>query len=99
MAKELAALGYPGFAYMRGGRKRNPGEVLFCALAQENLEPCLTEALPWILLKYADLDWTWLVGAVKQHDLQNRLEFLTALAFIGRFEERGPFRHSIAEAV
>src|SRR5437870_12280155 len=24
LAKELAALGYPGFAYMRGGRKRNP---------------------------------------------------------------------------
>src|SRR6476660_2713638 len=28
LARELAALGYPGFAYMRGGWKRNPSEVL-----------------------------------------------------------------------
>src|SRR5260370_31908928 len=42
MAKELAALGYPGFAYLRGGRTRNPAEVLFCALAQNHLEPRLT---------------------------------------------------------
>ena len=80
MAKDLAALGYPGFAYMRGGRRRNPAEVLFNALAQNNLEPRLTEALPWVLVQYADLDWNWLVSAVKQHDLQNRLGFLTALA-------------------
>jgi transcriptional regulator with XRE-family HTH domain len=80
MAKELAALGYPGFAYLRGGRRRNPAEFLFRALAQNDLEPRLTEALPWVLLQYADLDWNWLVGAVKQHDLQNRLGFLTTLA-------------------
>jgi transcriptional regulator with XRE-family HTH domain len=80
MAKQLAALGYPGFAYMRGGRRRNPAEVLFCALAQNNLEPRLIEALPWVLSQYADLDWNWLVGAVKQHDLQNRLGFLITLA-------------------
>src|SRR5260370_40286527 len=42
MAKDLAALGYPGFAYLRGGRRRNPAEVLFCALAQNHLEPRLT---------------------------------------------------------
>src|SRR5215475_13469720 len=28
LARELAALGYPGFAYMKGGRKRNPVDVL-----------------------------------------------------------------------
>ena len=80
MARELAALGYPGFAYMRGGRQRNPAEVLFCGLAQDNLEPRLTEALPWVLLRYEDLDWKWLVSAAKQHDLQNRLGFVTSFA-------------------
>src|SRR5712691_3272227 len=28
LAKSLSSLGYPGFAYLHGGRKRNPGEVL-----------------------------------------------------------------------
>src|SRR5258708_34050988 len=30
-AKELAALGYPGFACMRAGRRRNPAAALFVA--------------------------------------------------------------------
>jgi hypothetical protein len=31
-------------------------------------------------LQYPDLDWDWLVSAVKQHDLQNRLGFVTTFA-------------------
>ena len=46
-ARQLGALGYPGFSYMRGGHKRNPAELLLTALAQENLESRLVEALPW----------------------------------------------------
>ncbi len=80
LAAELAALGYPGFSYLHSRRKRNPAEVLFFALAQKDLEPRLTEALFWVVLRYPDLDWDWLLTVVKQHDLQNRLGFVTTFA-------------------
>src|SRR5271165_1964032 len=38
LPQQLAALGYPGFAYLRGAIKRNPAEVLVTALAEDNLE-------------------------------------------------------------
>ena len=58
LARDLAALGYPGFAYLRsrGARLVNPAVVLLSALAQDDLEPRLVEALPWLLLRYWDLD-------------------------------------------
>jgi transcriptional regulator with XRE-family HTH domain len=80
VAEELSALGYPGFSYLRSRRKRNPAEVLLSALAQGDLESRLSEALPWVVLQYPDLDWDWLVSAAKQHDLQNRLGFVTTFA-------------------
>ena len=40
----------------------------------------LTEALPWVLLQYPDLDWKWLVSQAKANELQNKLGFLTSLA-------------------
>lgn len=80
LAVELAALGYPGFAYLRSGHKKNPAEVLASALSNADLDSRLTEALPWVLLHYPNLDWQWLVKAVKLHDLQNRLGFVTNVA-------------------
>ncbi len=81
LAQQLAALGYPGFAYLRPySRKRNPAEVLLIALAQDNLEARLVEALPWLLLHYWDLDANWLVAQAKSHNLQNRLGFVVSLA-------------------
>jgi transcriptional regulator with XRE-family HTH domain len=81
LAEELAALGYPGFAYLRKPRSgKNPGEVLLMALAQGHLEARLFEALPWLLLKFWDLDANWLVEQAKLHDLQNRLGFVVTLA-------------------
>src|SRR6202051_856905 len=80
VAEELSALGYPGFSYLRSRRKRTPAEVLLSALAQGDLESRLSEALPWVVLQYPDLDWDWLVSAAKQHDLQNRLGFITTFA-------------------
>jgi len=81
LGEQLAALGYPGFAYLRSrGVKKNPGEVLLTALAQKDLEPRLVEALPWLLLRYWDMDASWLVDQAKRLDLQNRLGFLTSLA-------------------
>lgn len=81
LAADLAGLGYPGFAYLRKRRTgRNPGEVLLSALAQEDLEARLFEALPWLVLKYWDMDTGWLAGQAKLHDLQNRLGFVVSLA-------------------
>jgi transcriptional regulator with XRE-family HTH domain len=80
LALDLAALGYPGFSHLKGGRKKNPAQILLSALSTENLNSRLTEALPWLLLTYPDLDWQSLVKEVKVRDLQNRLGFLTSVA-------------------
>jgi transcriptional regulator with XRE-family HTH domain len=82
LAEELAALGYPGFAYLhrrrRAGR-RNPAETLLAALAQNDLEARTAEALPWLLLAHPDLDAAWLAEEAHRHNLQNRLGFMVAL--------------------
>ena len=80
MTAYLAGLGYPGLAYLRPAKKRNPAEVLFTALSCEDLESRLTEALPWVVLEYPDLDWDWLVRAAKVQNFQNRLGFVTSMA-------------------
>ena len=82
VARDLAALGYPGFAHLRPTRwkPRNPSEVLLAALAQDSLDARLVEALPWLVLKYWPLDRDWLVRHAKLHDLQNRLGFVITLA-------------------
>jgi transcriptional regulator with XRE-family HTH domain len=82
LARDLAGLGYPGFAYLRSHRwtPKNPGEVLLGALAQDDLAPRLVEALPWLVLRYSTLDWSWVVREAKMRDLQNRLGFVVGLA-------------------
>jgi transcriptional regulator with XRE-family HTH domain len=80
LAAGLAALGYPGFSHVKRGRRANPAQLLFAALRMHNLEPRLSEALPWVVWQYPDLDWTWLVTRAKLHDLQNRLGFVVGLA-------------------
>lgn len=81
LAAELAALGYPGLSHLKPGRlKRNPAEVLLSALSRDELDTRLVEALPWVVLKFPDLDWQWLTNAAKVNDLQNRLGFVTGLA-------------------
>jgi transcriptional regulator with XRE-family HTH domain len=82
-AKQLAALGYPGFASMRSAWKRNPLQVLLDALAQDNLEARLTEALPWLLTNYANMrnaNRDWLLEQARVRNLTNRLGFLVTLA-------------------
>jgi transcriptional regulator with XRE-family HTH domain len=89
LACDLASLGYPGYAYLRSrAARKNPGEVLLTALAQNNLEPRVVEALPWLLLEYGDMDFTWLVTQAKTLDLQNRLGFVASLA--RRVSAKGP---------
>lgn len=79
LARQLAGLGYPGFAHLRG-LKANPAAVLLEALVQDDLAVGLAEALPWVVLTYPDMDWSWLVREVKLRDAQNRLGFVVALA-------------------
>ena len=77
---DLGALGYPGFAYLRGKVKKNPAAVLLDALSEANLDARVTEGLPWLALTYADMDWDWLVRNAKVRDRQNRLAFAVSLA-------------------
>jgi len=91
-AKQFASLGYPGFASIRSARKRNPVQVLLDALAQDNLEPRLTEALPWLLMNYANMSKTnrdWLLEQARLRNLTNRLGFVITLAMqiLARKEE------------
>jgi transcriptional regulator with XRE-family HTH domain len=80
VAEALGRLGYPGFAHLRRGARWHPAQVLLAALAQANLETRLAEALPWVVLHYADLNWDWLLERVKVKDVQNRLGFVVTLA-------------------
>jgi transcriptional regulator with XRE-family HTH domain len=82
LVRDLAALGYPGFTYLRPRtwRPKNPGEVLLTALAQEDLESRLVEALPWLVLTFWPLNQERLVREAKLLDLQNRLGFVVTLA-------------------
>ena len=98
LAADLAGLGYPGFAYLRTRRNpRNPSELLLSALAQDQLEARLFEALPWLVLKYWEMDPEWLVQQAKLHDLQNRLGFVVSLA--RKAGARSPYRNPKRDAV
>lgn len=80
-AEDLGELGYPGYAYLGAKRwKRNPCELLLLGLSQQDLEARLVEALPWLLMRYWDVDTRWLVDQSKLRDLQNRLGFVVGLA-------------------
>lgn len=81
LAHELASLGYPGFAHLRGkARKTNPANFLLTALLQRNLEARVAEGLPWLLLRYPDMPRDWLVRESRARVLQNRLGFAVTLA-------------------
>jgi transcriptional regulator with XRE-family HTH domain len=79
-ASALGAVGYPGFAYLRNRRSLNPADLLLRVLRAGDVDARVVEALPWVLLKYPDLDWTSLLREAKADDLQNRLGFLVSVA-------------------
>jgi transcriptional regulator with XRE-family HTH domain len=88
LAEDTALLGYPGYAYLRPHTaKKNPAEVLLTALAQKELEPRLAESLPWLLLKYWDMDLDWVAARAKEFSLQNRLGYVVSVA--RKMAERG----------
>ena len=81
-AQALSGLGYPGFAHekCRRGMQMNPAAFLLAALDQDELVARVVEALPWVPIRYADMDWDWLVAGAKAGDRQNRLGFVVGLA-------------------
>lgn len=79
-ARALGSLGYAGFRYLRGVRLLNPAEVAVRVLRSRDVEARVVEALPWLFVRYPDLDWDWLVREAKVDDLQNRLGFLVTVA-------------------
>ena len=81
LASEIAALGYPKLAHAKGKTsKKNPAEVLLTGLSAEDLDSRLVEALPWLVAKYADLDWKETIRIAKINDLQNRLGLIVNVA-------------------
>lgn len=80
LTADLSALGYPGFAYWKPSRKKNPADVLLSGLNADERAARLVEALPWLPFRFPDLDWNALVMTAKAHDLQNRLGFVTNVA-------------------
>jgi len=80
LANDLASLGYPGFAHLKSKNKRTPEEVLLSALSSHSLASRAAEALPWLLLRYSDLDWPTLINTANAKRLQNKLGFVTCLA-------------------
>jgi transcriptional regulator with XRE-family HTH domain len=76
----LAALGYEPYGYLRKGVADNPAVVTLEALSQRDLDARVAEALPWVLRRYPDLSWTWLVDHAKRRNLQNRLGFVVSVA-------------------
>ena len=79
-ARCLGALGYPGFSYLKAQPDRNPAEFLVDALMQPDLDSRVAKGLPWLVFKYTNMNWNWLVKSAKLHDLQNRLGFTVTLA-------------------
>jgi transcriptional regulator with XRE-family HTH domain len=80
LARSLAALGYPAFSHLRGGRKVNPAELVLDVLSHQDLDVRLVEAVPWVLLAYPNLNWYWLIREAKCLNLQNRLGFVVYMA-------------------
>lgn len=80
LAAGLASLGYPGFRQLAGTPAHNPATILLAAITSDNVEVRVLEALPWLAVKYHNLDWEWLIREAKVRDAQNRLGFVVTLA-------------------
>jgi hypothetical protein len=79
-AKQLAALGYPGFSYLRSDAHVDAADMVFTMLASHDLDVRLVEGLPWVLAHEPELDWPQLLHNVVETSVQNRLGYLVYLA-------------------
>ncbi len=79
-SRALGALGYAGFAYLRARKALNPAELLLRVLRSPDVDARVLEALPWLVVRYPNLEWPWLLQQAKLHDIQNRLGFVLCVA-------------------
>jgi len=81
LAHALAELGYPGFSHLR--TKRNfltPEQVVIETLSSGEVEVRILEALPWLLVRFPDLEWDLLTATALAHGWQNRLGYIASIA-------------------
>jgi transcriptional regulator with XRE-family HTH domain len=76
----LGRLGYSGFAYLKGAARMNPAALLMAALDVEDLDSRVVEGLPWVALRFPEMDWDWLTSNAKLRNRQNRLAFVVSIA-------------------
>jgi len=76
--RELAALGYPGFAHLEpSGRRRRPEDLFLEVLRRPEADARVAEAMVWLARRYGrEMDWVWLVRQAKLYDLTNRVGFV-----------------------
>jgi transcriptional regulator with XRE-family HTH domain len=81
LPKLLGSLGYAAFEYLADRRAlANPAAVVLASLKSPDVSARVTEALPWVLVKFPELDWNWLLAEAKLANVQNRLGYLVSLA-------------------
>lgn len=80
LVRGLSALGYPGYTHVRSRSVANPAFVVLEAVSQDDVDARVTLALPWVLARFPELDWDWLVNNAKLRNAQNRLGFVVSLA-------------------
>ena len=80
LSSNIAALGYPKFSYLKKSVKVNPALVLIAALKLDDLDGRIVETLPWLIFRFADMNWMAIFRHAKMHDAQNRLGLLLSLA-------------------
>jgi hypothetical protein len=69
------------------------------ALAQSNLEARVAEALPWLVFRYPEMNFEWLVPQARMKNLQNRLGFTVTLARLaGRRDNVAPLERVLGES-
>jgi hypothetical protein len=77
----LARLGYPGFAHRRSDEPAPaPVQLLTEILSSGDVDARTLEALPWLLVRFTDVDWKVLVAAAVAQGWQNRLGYMTSCA-------------------
>jgi transcriptional regulator with XRE-family HTH domain len=96
LATALANLGYTAFPKPARTTAHNPAVILLAAIAADDLEVRVLEALPWLAIQFHNLDWEWLMRESKLRDLQNRLGFIVTLARqLARKQDDGPAAHQL----
>ncbi len=92
LARRLSGLGYPGYQHLRSEGSVNPAEVLLEALSAPQFNTRICRALPWVIARYPELEWNWLISQAKQRNAQNRLGFLVSVALEMATRERASAR-------